>query len=495
MGAQIALWIGPGTGTGTCPYGNRLGKCWGFIAFWHLFPWVKYLNAAIQTVLENTQPLAYSRGERLPLYVWALNGVGVEDGGEVEGVLRELDRRGIALFATWDHRKEVDSLNEGLQIAQAQQKLGLRVSVNANQLLHRIFNGDLSTAHVGEDGAPFFDFSFSDTVSMGCPFAVRHRFGEIRDRVETFAKAYRDAGVEIDVAFADWEIDGPIEWNAAWDHSKRCVRCRKAIGEIESFEVFQGALRDIRAEIQREVYAGVLKRYFPNVLVGNYAEYPHNGDRYWYDYFEQLPEGAPFRADGSAKYRPWAQTFAQTGYTFAMPVVYTWCSTFGWYDFENLDYRWFYNMLLVGSNAAKSKGVPIGTFVHWHTTAPPERLDPSVVQFSEEKYQALLWHLFLRGHDALFLWCRSPELAKEVRLVHEVYAQAQQYGDFLDRGEPVTFDVPATEGAVVSALRVEDSLLVLRTDFTDNTEPVVLDVNGKPISIPQSDDCQILSLP
>ncbi|MDP6042210.1 MAG: hypothetical protein QGG64_26915, partial [Candidatus Latescibacteria bacterium] len=67
------------------------------------------MNAAIQTVLENTQPLAYSRGERLPLYVWALNGVGVEDGGEVEGVLRELDRRGIALFATWDHRTEVDS--------------------------------------------------------------------------------------------------------------------------------------------------------------------------------------------------------------------------------------------------------------------------------------------------------------------------------------------------------------------------------------------------
>ena len=453
------------------------------------------MNQAIQTVLENTEPLTYSRGERLPLYVWVLNGVGVEDEGEIEEVLRELDRRGIALFATWDHRKEVESLNEGLSIARAQKKLGLRVSVNANQLLHRIFNGDSSTAHVGEDGSLFFDFSFGESVSMGCPFAVRHRFGEIRDRVERFARAYRDAGVEVDVVFADWEIDGPSEWNGAWTHSKHCVRCREAIGEIESFEVFQQALREIRAEIQREVYAEVLKRYFPNILVGNYAEYPHNGERYWYDYFEHLPKDAPFRADRDAKYRAWAQTFEQTGYTFAMPVVYTWCPTFDWYDFENPDYRWFYNMLLVGSNAAKSKTVPIGTFVHWHTTAPPERLDSSVVQFSEEKYQALLWHLLLRGHDTLFLWCRLPELAKEVRLVHEVYAEAQQFGDFLDRGEPVRFDVPTTEGSVVSGLRLENSLLVCRTDFADSADPVVLNVDGKSISIPRIEGCQILPLP
>lgn len=452
------------------------------------------MTSAIETVLANTKPLAYSKGERLPLYVWALNGMDTEDEGEIEDALRKLDRRGIALFATWNHQQET-SLSEGLRIARAQKRLGLHVSINANHLLHRIFNGDPSTAHIGEDGSSFFDLSFSKNVSMGCPFAVHHRFEEIGQRIESFANAYQSAGIEIDVAFADWEIDGPIEWNEAWAHSKRCVRCREAISDIENFDTFQNSLRGIRAEIQHEVYAKILKNYFPNIRVGNYAEYPHNGERYWYDYFEHLPEYAPFLPDQKAKYRRWAQTFENTGFTFAMPVVYTWCPTFNWYNFKSSDYRWFYNMLLVGSNAARAKTAPIGTFVHWHTTAPPQKLDPAVVQFSEEKYQTLLWHLLLRGHNTLFLWCRPPELAKEIQLVHEVYAQAQQYGDFLDRGVPVTFDVPKTEGPVVSALRLDNQLLILRTDFTKAAEPVPLEVNGKTVAIPPSNTCQILPLP
>ena len=57
--------------------------------------------------------------------------------------------------------------------------------------------------------------------------------------------------------------------------------------------------------------------------------------------------------DQRAKYREWANEFDDTGYTFSMPVVYTWYPTFHWYDFEDTDYRWFYNMLKVGSNAGR----------------------------------------------------------------------------------------------------------------------------------------------
>jgi hypothetical protein len=35
---------------------------------------------------------------------------------------------------------------------------------------------------------------------------------------------------------------------------------------------------------------------FPGVLVGNYVVYPHNGFRYWYDYFEGFVEGAEHRS-------------------------------------------------------------------------------------------------------------------------------------------------------------------------------------------------------
>lgn len=451
----------------------------------------------IDVVLQNTQPLAHPRGSRLPLYVWAAMGVGTDDEAEAEEIVRQLDERGIAVVASWNHNRFEQSLAEGLRIGAIQKRLGLRVNVNANTVLHRFCNGDPKTAHVTDSGEPFFDTSFGKNVQIGCPFALKFRYEEIRERVASFAREYRAKGVDVDFAFADWEIDGPIEWNGAWDAAKRCARCREHVPEIEDFTAFQRAYREIRSEMQREAYAEVLKSYFPDILVGNYAVYPHDGYRYWYDYFEEFVEGAPYKADQKAKHRQWAHEFSSTGYTFAMPVVYTWYPIFTWYDFQNTDYRWFYNMLRVASNAGANTppGTPIITFVHWHTTSPPQNPVADLRQFSAETYQELLWHMLLRGHDTFFLWCPQNEIAEEVRLVHQVYAASLEFRDFLDNGEPVTFDMPEAEGPVVSALRLGDRLLVRRTDFADSPGLVALKVRGKTVQVPRvKRECQILAI-
>ena len=97
-------------------------------------------------------------------------------------------------------------------------------------------------------------------------------------------------------------------------------------------------------------YSGqILTLTYP--LVGNYGVYPHDGHRYWYDYFEEFVDGVPYEQEGGAKYRQWFDEFPLTGYTSAMPVVYTWDKIWRWYDFDQVDYRWFYNMLKVCSNA------------------------------------------------------------------------------------------------------------------------------------------------
>ena len=92
-----------------------------------------------------------------------------------------------------------------------------------------------------------------------------------------------------------------------------------------AFRSFQAALRKLRAKIEREVYCNTVKAYFPKCYMGNYSVYPHNGVRYWYDYFEygdgKLPKGAPYEADQRAKYRRWFKDFDLTGYTMAMPVL------------------------------------------------------------------------------------------------------------------------------------------------------------------------------
>ena len=428
----------------------------------------------IRTVLENTEPLQHSRGDRLPLFVLPITGAlaGCDD-SQAAALLQELDERGIGYTVNWSPGQFEESVAEGLRIARMQQELGQPVSVNANSCLHSFCDGSVETLHVDQDGETFSETSFGPPI--GCPFALDHRIPVIKERVEQFLRAYRAAGIAIEFIFADWEIDGPIEWNDAWNGCKRCTRCRDQIAEIDDFRVFQKKLRDVRSKLQRITFGDNVREYFPRALVGNYGVTPHGGLRYWYDYFERETPGAPVVWDQRAPYREWVHEFDATGYTFAMPVVYTWYPIFGWYDFDDPDYRWFYNMLLVGSNAGQftPAGTPIISFVHWTTTAPPDNSDPAVRQFSAARYRDLLWHLLLRGHDGLFLWCQQDELADEVRLVHDVYSESLAHRDFLEDGAPVSFDVPSQPGTVVSGLRVGNRVLTRRTDFgEESSEPV-----------------------
>jgi len=456
------------------------------------------LEEKIAAVLEATEPLPYERGDRLPIRAMGLEGSPAEDEGEAERVLRELDARGLAMSARWSPGNVEQSLAEALRLGRLQKELGLAIGINANACMHRFFNGDEGTAHIAADGTPFFDSSFGEQHKMGCPFALGSRSPAIRAQFEPFLRAYKDAGLAVDFIYLDWEIDGPVEWNGAWEHSKRCTRCRANIPGIDDFAEFQKVLRTVRSAMQREVYVETVRAYFPEALIGNYAVYPNDGYRYWYDYFEQFVEGAPHKTDGRARYRAWFQEFPLTGFTFAMPVVYTWYPTFGWYDFDDPDYRWFYNMLLVATNACQNTlaDTPVISWLHWHTTAPPAEPDPDVKQMSEEAYRELIWHMLLRGCDGLMNWCRAEETAKEITLIQGVYAASLEYREFLDEGTPVCFGVPKEPAPVVSALRLGDRLLTRRTDFGPDAGAVTLELaGGKTVGVPKAEGrCQVIDV-
>lgn len=480
---------------------RNLGTCtWTFILAGSLLANAAHSRAAkwpthIQAVLDATEPLEFDRQDRLPFYLWQAMNPGLLDAAAAEQLVKQLDDRGVGLISSWDPRRRQESLAPALTIAKAQKKLGLRVNINATGCLYSFFNGDERTAHVDDQGKPFWDESFGKK-KMGCPFALDFRRPAMREQVEYFARAFRQADLDIDFIFADWEIDGPIEFNKAHTASKKCRRCRENVTNIDDFEQFQKVLRKLRCDLQREVYAGPLKKNFPRVLIGNYGVYPHNGYRYWYDYYEYYVEGQPALADQRARYRKWYQEFPETGYTFAMPVVYTWQRIFDWYDYADTDYRWFYNMLLVASNAGEHTphDVPIISFVHWHTIESG-RGDAKAKQFSEEKYQELLWHMLLRGTDTFFVWCPRQQAQKEINLVHRVYAEAQQYGEFLSEGEPINFSVPKGPGTVISGLKLADRVLLRRTDFGASKEPIELAAGDRKIKVrPSPGRCQIVSL-
>lgn len=452
------------------------------------------LSPNIRTVLDHTKTLGRPLGQRLPLWILPISGQlsSLKDSLATE-TLRELQSRGIGYTVNWNPDRFEETLREGLRIGRMQQNAGQRVGVNANACLYSFFDGSDEMLHVDKQGAFFSEGSFGP--KLGCPFAIAHRYPVMKERVARFLRGYQAEGLEVDFIFADWEIDGPIEWNDAWASSKRCTRCRKQVGDIDDFRAFQRALRGVRSEMQREVFGGLVRSFFPEALVGNYGVYPHEGHRYWYDYFEKETVGAPYRLDQKAKYREWYPEFPETHYSFAMPVIYTWYRIFNWYDFESADYRWFYNMLLVGSNAARStpSTIPLIPFVHWHTTAPPEEPAPHVQQFSKEKYQELLWHLLLRGHDTFFLWCLGNELGIEVELLHQVYRESLAYNGFLEAGTPIGFDVPEEAGVVISGLRQGNQVLVMRTDFRSNAHPTMLQISpSEEVRVPANSGLHVL---
>lgn len=451
---------------------------------------------AVRTILEQTEPLTHPRGDRLPLLLWPAHGGVVEDEATQRKIIRELDSRGVAVIATWQPSNREKSLADSMRVARIQQEMGLPVCVDANSCMYGFFNEEPNTAYVDEQGETFFDPSIPGG-RIGCPFRIDHRYEPVKEQIEVFVQVYKNAKLPLDFVFGDWEIDGPLEINRAWESAKRCVITRKHIPDIDDFRAFQKAVRDKRSEATRICFSEPLLSRYPKALVGNYGVYPNDGYRYWYDYFEVFVDYHPHKMEQRAPYREWRDDWPDTGYTFAMPVVYPWARIFGWYDFANSDYRWLYNMLKVATNAAKNtdRSVPIIPFVHYHTIFHPEKPDSAVSQMSEWAYQELLWHMLLRGVDTFFLWCTEAENEVEVRLLHEVWAASLEYAEFLNRGEPVTFDLPSRVGTVVSGLRLGDQVLIRRSDFDDESKPASITIDGRALAVPKTPGrCQILSL-
>lgn len=325
-------------------------------------------------------------------------------------------------------------------------------------------------------------------MKMGCFFRMEKRSEIIKERLEKFLKGYKEEGIEIEYWAIDWEIDGPIEWNEAWENSKKCVICRKNIKNIENFEEFQKVIRKKRADLQKEIFVKTIEKYFPNCLTGNYAVNPHDGYRYWWDYFEKEVKGANYLRKHNALYRKWFDEFKYSGYKMAMPVIYTWYRFFEDYKFEETEYRWFYPLLKEATSVGKNtpSKVPIVTFVHWHTVNKPNDLPADFVPLSREKYKELLWHLLFRGHDTFCLWSPLNEIGDEIEVLHEVYKESFKYNDFILNGKPVFWDVPEEADTVISGMKFRDKITVIRSDFKEDKKPLKIKIENKEIEIPIS---------
>lgn len=450
----------------------------------------------IRGIVEEVQPLQHPLHDTLqPIRGSRISGWLPEDDDDARALLLDLHERGVGLYAHWRVGSD-DAREFALRLGSLQQELGLAVSVHATSAMTGFYNGDESTFHVADDGSTF-SWNLQGSRKMGCPFRLEERAEVVRGQWEELVGAYRDAGLQIDWVSMDWYSDGPIEWNESWDASKRCVICRKEIPEINNFLTFQDTLRALRGELQRECAVEVVQAHNPEVLIGNWAVAPHDGWRYWYDFYETLPEGAPYREHQLARYRTWADEFSHTGYTYANPTCYPWNEMFPWYpDYPN-EFRWFYILMKSGANAAAnaSPELPLIPWTKWHPT-PPRGDDELSPAMSLETYREFLAHMLLRGSDGFMMWCQPPETVAEVAAIVPALDEALRYREFLELGKPMLFEVPSQPGTIVSALLLDGRLLVRRTDFGGHTEPVTRRIDGDLVRIPHvPGEYQIIQMP
>jgi hypothetical protein len=440
----------------------------------------------LRGIVERVEPLSHPLGNTLqPIRGSRLAGWLPEDDAEAREFLLALNDRGVSLFANW--RVGSDSARDfALRLGRLQQELGLPVSVHATSAMTGFYDGDESTLHVAEDGSTFA-WALHGSRKMGCPFRLEQRAEVIRGQWQELADAYADAGLRLDWVSMDWYSDGPVEWNESWDASRRCTVCRENIPGIDDFRTFQETLRRIRGELQRECAVDVVQARFPDVLIGNWAVAPNDGWRYWYDYYETLPEGAPYRQEQLALYRTWADEFSHTGYTYANPTCYPWDDMYAWYPDYPTDYRWFFMLMKAGTNAARHTPIetPMVVWVKWRPTPVRGEAEPAPAM-SLETYREFLAHMLLRGSDGFMMWCRAEETVDEVAAIAPVLDEAMRYREFIEEGEPVLFDLPRRPTTVVSALRLGDRLLVRRTDFADRPFPVTRIVDGQRVTIPHA---------
>ena len=455
--------------------------------------------AKIRVVLDNARPLAFPRGGRLPLFLWPAMDPGDLEPQEPTPLCANSTAAASACSWSWQSATRT-ARSAGLALARVQKRLGVPVSVNATALLYGFFDGDpeppMSTTRDGR----FSTIPSVPRVRWGARSpSIRAGGGNPRAGRRLRPRLYKG---RLSAALRLGRLGDRRARSNSTGPTKRRGVAEGAGGRIPDIGQFprlpEGRPRHAERFSSEPCSASPSGSGFPAYGWAITRSIPTTGTATGTIISRSTSTASRIIADRRAKYRLWANDFPATGYTFAMPVVYPWARLFGWYDFAETDYRWFYNMLLEASGAGRSTppAMPVVAFVHFHPIDPEKFPAPGFRPMSRDAYRELLWHILLRGADTFYLWAGEAEYPLEVRLLHEVWSEAQRYGEFLDGGRPVSFDVPANPAPVVSGLRLGNRILVRRTEFGSSAAPVFLTIGGRRLDVPPAAGrCVVLTLP
>ena len=283
---------------------------------------------------------------------------------------------------------------------------------------------------------------------------------------ETF-KQYKDAGVNVDAVWLDWEIE-PDWRNAQWDEAKHCSRCRKQFppGVLDDQQIYRHFIEQWRVQLFSAYVVAPIFEYYPHVSITNWEE------------VISTPEEPTPTWSGT---RLWPPKYLGM-FTAANPVAYgntiwkrhNWKDEWGWpLDETHMD-RLYTSVMLNQISVHESNAQKISPWkqsIPWVDRFCADDRDPAIPILSRVRYREILRHCWLRGADGMQifnpLWFKedAAKLAiatEELEDAVAVYDELLQYRPFLEGGVAMNTSTltPTYEGVIWSGLRLGDEAII-----------------------------------
>ena len=395
-------------------------------------------------ILEKIPPLKNSRGSRWPLISWE----GFSFQPQPPEYYHQLLRRGL----TQHIRLEAGMIETALAIQRAGSPV---IAVEGG-------SGPFPAPLAGEPAvwAHQFDTGYRPSEYVRpCP-AIHTGWAKFADQLRGILGQFRDRGVEVNAAWADWEGD-PLYGDDRFEQARHCQRCRDTLPAqvLESEAVFTNYTTRKFYELFGTYYVAPVLEFYPKCSVTDWLAQPSTPEE------PQLGWGGK---PGHIYMPPWVTAYNPTAYGAASWV---WKShpRRDRRDQEHVD-QVYTNLLLRHVSLAGSlatRWTPEKELIPWVARWVTEAPETEFPVMSRPRYREVLRHLWLRGVAGMqvfnprikdFEEMALPELEDATAIFDEMLL----FREFLERGEVLNRGIPRDqdEGSVWSGLRLGDRAVV-----------------------------------
>jgi hypothetical protein len=413
------------------------------------------------SLFKTVRPLTKPLNGRFPIFVWNLPTFNYSNSDKMRWEISELGRRGINVWPHIQYSKP-ETLPDQIKLAKMAQEMGQPIYLVYSDCEQpggqkKLWPESRMWLPPRKDGSYGGDKSWPILPLADSSYAA--------DQMREILKKFKQAGIKVSGLMSDQE-NLPYPWNGIYS-SQKTEAARKYYKNpevLKNSNTFKQYALNLRAKILREIFVVPLQELWPQAVYGNYGDVLSWGNHPFVVANNcAFPEGVKI-ADKISQ----PVCYAHTGLLLKNIPADMIPSQ------KEVDAIFFHLMLRTASTALINKRPDIFC-IPWISKAIchinyEKRV--RMLGLSSHLFKEFIRHCFLRGADGFCIYnCGfykggylvSPQRSFEsMDDTVAVYNELLPYREFLEKGEPMTFDVPHMnwQGGIWSGLALKDKRLI-----------------------------------